>query len=517
MWSTRRSDERAVSAGGALAPPALSPPPPDPGFRWPSEPAGHVAGGSPPPNARPPRGWQRWLRIGLLASGLAASLWVYAGPRADGLSEQGQSACAIFLACTTLWLTNALPVGITGLLAVALLGLTRAMAPAEAFAAFGSSAVFFILGVFILAAALIRSGLSQRIALRFLRHFGRTPQTLSTGMMLVACLLTVFMPAQATVAMLFPIAADLGRAMRLRPGASGYGKVLFLSMAWGAMIGSNASFLGSTRAPLALGMLAKTHGTTIDFTHWLRASFPVVLLGALATPFLLHFAFSRERVDAGAARDALEQAVARLGRMGREQAVVAAIMLATVLAWVFLGGRRVDFAVLALLGAAAMFACRVLAWDDLEGYIHWNVVLMYGGAIALGVAIERTGVAHWLTGAVIGTVRVPPYLAVAGLAVSTLVLSEFMSNAAAVAVMLPLGFSLGSQLGVSPEALVLAASIGGGLAFTLPVSSAPNTIAFASGYLQMADFARVGTLMTLLSIVILLLVVRFWWPVIGLL
>jgi sodium-dependent dicarboxylate transporter 2/3/5 len=485
------------------------------GFLWPRDRVARAAAPAEP--EAPARGWQGWVRIALVVAGLLTALSIYLVPTADGLPEAGKSAFAIFVACTTLWVTNALPVGITGLLAVALLGLTRALPPAEAFAAFGSGAVFFILGVFILAAALIRSGLSKRIALLFLVRFGHSPQTLSAGMMLVSALLTVFMPAQATVAMLFPIAFELARAMRLRPGASDYGKVLFLSLAWGAMVGSNASFLGSTRAPLALGMLQKATGGSISFAEWLAAAAPVVLLGILVTPLLLRFAFPRERVDAGEARGALEHAVSQLGPMGREQGTVAAIMLVTILGWVFLGGRRVDFAVLALLGAAAMFVFRVLRWEDLEGYIHWNVVLMYGGAIALGIAIDRSGVAHWIAQSALGDIRIPPYLAVVGLAVSTLVLSEFMSNAAAVAVMLPLGFSLGSQLGASPEALVLASSIGGGLAFTLPISSAPNTIAFASGYLRMTDFARVGTVMTLVSIAILCLVARFWWPLIGVL
>src|SRR5690606_5188190 len=140
--------------------------------------------------------------------------------------------------CTALWISNAIPIGITGLLAVALLGLSGAMTPAEAFAAFGNSAVFFILGVFIIAAALMRTGLSKRCALLFLSRFGSTPHGLATGMMLAAACATMWMPAQATAAMLFPIAFELARAMRLRPGASPYGKVLFLSLAWGAMIGS---------------------------------------------------------------------------------------------------------------------------------------------------------------------------------------------------------------------------------------------------------------------------------------
>ena len=506
--SPRTPDERI----GTIAPPAATGG--SSGFQWPAD---RREPGPPPAPSREPRDWKDWVRLVLVVGGVAAALATYFVPAPDGLSPAGKSAFAVFLLCTTLWVSNALPVGITGLLAVALLGLTGAMSSHDAFAAFGSSAVFFILGVFILAAALIRSGLSKRIALAFLARFDRSPYRLATGMMLTAALLTVFMPAQATVAMLFPIAFELARAMRIRPGESAYGKVLFLSLAWGAMVGSNASFLGSTRAPLALGMLESGHGLTITFGQWLLAAAPVVILGIIAVPILLRMSFRHETVDATGARLALDEAVRDLGPMGLPQAKVAAIMLVTIAAWIFLGGRALDFGVIALLSAAAMFVAGSLKWEDLEGYIHWNVILMYGGAIALGVAIDRSGAAGWLAASAIGDVPVPPYLAVIGIAVATLVLSEFMSNAAAVAVMLPIGFSLAAQFGVSPVALVFAASVGGGSAFTLPISSAPNTIAFASGFLRMTDFVRVGTLMTLASLLILLLVARFWWPLLGIL
>ncbi|HUF30323.1 MAG TPA: DASS family sodium-coupled anion symporter [Gemmatimonadaceae bacterium] len=484
------------------------------GFQWPAE-----RRQFPEPATRQlePRNWQDWFRITFVTAGVLAAITVHVIPAPDGLSAAGKSALAVFLLCTTLWVTNALPVGITGLLAIAMLGLTNAMPANEAFAAFGSSAVFFILGVFILAAALIRSGLSKRIALAFLSRFGSSPYQLATGMMLTSALLTVFMPAQATVAMLFPIAFELARAMRIRPGDSAYGKVLFLSLAWGAMVGSNASFLGSTRAPLALGMLNNTHGLTITFGEWLLAAAPFVILGVMVVPLLLRLSFRSEAIDATEARAALHQAVEELGPIGALQVKVAVIMLITIAGWVFLGGRSLDFGVIALLSAGAMFIAGVLKWEDLEGYIHWNVILMYGGAIALGVAIDRSSAAGWLAASAIGDVHVPPYIAIVGIALCTLLLSEFMSNAAAVAVMLPIGFSLAQQFGVSPTALVFAASIGGGCAFTLPISSAPNTIAFASGYLRMTDFVRVGTMMTLISILILLLVARFWWPLIGVL
>lgn len=452
----------------------------------------------------------------LLALGLITSVAIYLAPLPVGLTAQGKMAFAIFVLGTTLWVTNALPFGVTGLLAVALLGLTGAMAPADAFAAFGNPAVFFLIGVFVLAAALITSGLSKRCALLFLRRFEHSPYRFATGMTLAATFGTVWMPAQATTAMLFPIALEVALALRLRPRESPYAKVLFLSLAWGAMIGSTASFLGSTRAALALGMLHRAHGETIPFASWVVALLPVVLLGALAIPVILRAIFPREVVDFSAARRVLEEAVAELGPMGATQWKTAIIVLLTVAAWVWFGA-RVDLAVIALLGAVTLFAAGVLKWEQAESQIYWNIVLMYGGAIALGVVIDQTGAARWLITSVLGDVTVPPYVAVAGVAAASLLLSEFMSNAAAVAVILPLAFSLGDQLGASPIALVLATTTGAGLDFALPFSSAPNTIVFASGYLRMTDVVKAGAVMTVTSLIILLLVARVWWPFLGIL
>jgi sodium-dependent dicarboxylate transporter 2/3/5 len=111
---------------------------------------------------------------------------------------------------------------------------------------------------------------------------------------------------------------------------------------------------------------------------------------------------------------------------------------------------------------------------------------------------------------------VPPTIAVAVIALGTLLLSEFMSNAAAVAVVLPLAFSMASQLGASPVALTLATSIGAGLDFALPFSSAPNTIVFSSGYLRMVDVVKAGSAMTIVSVVLVVVLVWVWWPLLGL-
>ena len=447
--------------------------------------------------------------------GLLVATTVYVLPLPDGLTAEGQKALAVFALATALWISNALPFGITGLLAVALLGLTGAMNPSDAYAAFGSPAIFFLLGIFIIGGALVETGLSKRCALLFLRRFENAPYGFATGMMLAAAFGTVWMPNQATTAMLFPIAMEVAVALRLRPRESPYARHLFFSMAWGAMVGSNASFLGSSRAALSLGMLQKQFGIGITFTQWALAAAPLVVVGLALTPLVLRWSIPYERVEFGAARRVLERSVADLGPPQRRQYITLAILIATVAAWVLLGGRRLDLAVIGLLGAAAMFVARVVKWQQIERHVFWNIILMYGGAIALGAALERSGATRWLVLHAIDGLPLSPFMAVAGTALASLVLSEFMSNAAALAVILPLAYTLGTHVGASPLALTFATSFGAGLDFIFPMSTAPNTIVFSSGYLRASDFMRAGLLMTIVSVLLLLAVMKFWWPLLG--
>ena len=502
-------NDQAPSAGGvALDAPNAS----RGGFRWPAERPRRT-----PPSAPLQRraSFQRWLKRTIVALGVLLAIATMAVPLPDGLRCEAKPALAVFILATALWVSNALPYGVTGLLAVALLGLTGAMRPGDAYAAFGSPAIFFLIGIFIIGGALVETGLSKRCALLFLRRFESSPYAFANGMMLAAAFGTIWMPNQATTAMLFPIAMEVVMALRLRPGESPYARTLLFSLAWGAMIGSNASFLGSSRAALALGMLQRSYSEGISFVQWMAAGAPLVFLGLLTTPLVLRLSIPRENVAFAQARVALERAVAEMGRMERRQYVALGVLVATVAAWVLFGGTRVDLGIIALLGTAALFAFRVIQWHEVERHIFWNIVLMYGGAIAIGAALERTGAATWIMQRFVGDLHLTPFSVIAGAAVLGLLVSEVMRNAG-VAVLLPLAFTAGSHAGASPIALTLAISFGAGLDFLFPMSTAPNTIIFSSGYLRTTAFLKPGLAMTAVSIALLLLVLRFWWPLLGL-
>ncbi|MCK4829768.1 anion permease, partial [bacterium] len=209
-------------------------------------------------------------------------------PTPAGLSRPAQNCLAVFVLCIALWVTALIPISITGLLAIVLLPALKVIDSRTAFSLFGSSPVFFILGVFIMAAALMKTGLSSRMALFFLTKFDRGPRSLIAGILLSSAFLSFWMPEHAVAAMMLPIVLEIARALKLEPIVSDYGKALFLSLAWGAIIGGVGTLLGGARNPLAIGILQQTFDMNITFLQWVIAAVPIVfVLLIIALPYIL--------------------------------------------------------------------------------------------------------------------------------------------------------------------------------------------------------------------------------------
>jgi sodium-dependent dicarboxylate transporter 2/3/5 len=166
-------------------------------------------------------------------------------PAPAGIGTPGWRALGIFTVSIALWVTQALPPAITGLLVLALLPLFKVLPSGDSFALFGNTAVFFILGAFILAAAIMKSGLSKRAALLLLSRFGHSPGSLLFGVLFMGWFFALFMSEHAVAAALLPVVLELVRAAEATgaPGSRAYGKALLLSLAWGTIIGGTGTLL----------------------------------------------------------------------------------------------------------------------------------------------------------------------------------------------------------------------------------------------------------------------------------
>lgn len=438
-------------------------------------------------------------------------------PAPKGLSPEGQAALSVFALCFILWTSGALPLSVTSLLAIALLPLLGAMDAGRAFSLFGNRAVFFILGALMLAAAMMSSGLSSRIALLFLRRFEGSPKLLLSGVILSCAFMAMWMPAHAVAALTFPIILEIASALRLEPRFSNYGKALFLSMAWGCVTGGVLTLLGGARNPLAIGLLREKYDLAISFTQWTVTVFPIPCVLLVVVHVLVFKFFAPEITDVRAARELIETKVAELGPMSAVEKRVLGVMLGTIACWILLG-EQAGLAAISILGASALFVVRAITWHDVERYVNWGVILMYGGAIALAAALEITGAARWVVTLFLGSVKLGPFTLVAFIAVTSIILTEAMSNAAVVALVLPIAFELGDTVpGVSPLLMVFAVALPAGLAYSLPIGTPPNAIAYSARYHRIRDSVKVGVLLNLTTLAVFLLVARLYWTRIGML
>jgi len=446
-----------------------------------------------------------------------------AGPgETIALSVGARNALAVFVLAVSLWVTNAIPLGVTGLLALALLDLLVYFdRPGTALSYFGNNAVFFILGVFVIAASMIQTGLSKRLTLALLRRFDRSPRTLVAGVFTVCFALSLWMPEHAVAAMVFPIVLEVARELKLIPYESRMGKALFIAMAWGCVSGGVGTLLGGARGPLALSLLRQEYPAihVPTFLEWAVAAVPVAVLVGAAGLGLILVLFRPEIDSVRAARTALADEFVKLHRLSTSEKKMAVIVMLTVVAWVVLNQFKVSLAAIAVLGAVAVIASRAVKWEEIRSLVNWGVLLMYGGAVAIGYTLRDTHAMAWVVERVLGSAPVPPLLLFAGLIVITIGLTEAISNAAALVIVLPVGFSLAGRAGISAEQMSLIAyvvALPSGLAFALPIGTPPNAIAFSARYFRLRDMLRLGILLNGIAVCVLLLIVRFYWPLLGL-
>lgn len=424
-------------------------------------------------------------------------------------AEAPQRALGIFLICISLWFTNAIPPAATGLLAIVLLPLCGVMPQSDAFALFGNSAVFFMLGVFLLAGATISTGLSKRVTLVALQRYDETPDSLVRGVTVSASFLSLWMPEHAVAAMIYPIAVEIVDSLGLKRGDP-YAKKLFLGLAWGAAIGGVGTFLGGARAPLALSLLQETHpGLSISFLQWAVAAIPIVIVMTALALVVIKRRVPSEQSDIKAATRMLDQRVRLLGPMSAQEKRLAGLGIVTILAWITIG-HDVGLSVIAILSAVMLFVLRIVDWRGVQDYVNWGVLVMYGGAIALGHALSETHALAYLVEQVLSE-STPPWLILLMLIVAAMALTEAISNSAAVAILLPIAFSLGELTGMDPITATLAVTIPAGLAFLLPVSSPPNAISFSAGHYSVREVISLGWPMTVLSFIVVCIVAAVWW------
>ncbi|WP_019623450.1 SLC13 family permease [Thioalkalivibrio thiocyanoxidans] len=472
----------------------------------------------------------RWRgRVGLFLGPLLMLAFLLFPPP-EGIGREAWWVLGLTLFMATWWISEALPLPVTALLPIALLPLLGVVPMDAATAPYANPIIFLFMGGFAIALAVQRWGLHQRIALAIVSRAGDRLHLLVGAFMLATAGLSMWVSNTATAALMLPIAlsvlALMDRDTQIAGGGGGPESrrpalALLLGIAFAANIGGMATIIGSPPNALTAAYLGDRHGIEIGFMQWMMLGLPLAtLLLLLAWWLLTRWVFPVHRVRLQGLQAMMDRQRAEIGAWSRAEYRVAGVFLLVALAWLsrpFLEGVlpvHLTDAGIAILGAGLLFLLpsgaadqrRLLAWDNTRE-LPWGVLLLVGGGLSLGSAIEASGLAELAAEGLAAAQAWPLVLIISGVVVITMLLSHVTSNTATAATLLPLVVALAMRMDIPVVLLAIPVAFAASVAFMLPVATPPNAIVFASNRLRVLDMVRGGALLSLVAIVLITLAV----------
>jgi sodium-dependent dicarboxylate transporter 2/3/5 len=229
--------------------------------------------------------------------------------------------------------------------------------------------------------------------------------------------------------------------------------------------------------------------------------------------FILQISFPIELDNITDAKKEIQNQVETQGKMSKNEIMIIIILIFTIMLWVFFSGYiYFGLASTALLGAILLFMTGTITWKDVEIKVPWGIILLYGGAITLGVGLTQTGAGEWMAQLLFTYLQGNLYLVILGLIIITILLTNIMSNTGAVAVLLPIGLAIANEVeGISQLLSAMLIALSGGLAFIFVIATPGNAITYSAGYFSMRDLFKAGTIANIICIAILYLIAITYW------
>jgi sodium-dependent dicarboxylate transporter 2/3/5 len=212
----------------------------------------------------------------------------------------------------------------------------------------------------------------------------------------------------------------------------------------------------------------------------------------------------------------LAEKVNRLGKVTYRELSTAGLILGTICLWV-VGGDTIGLATISLLAVVAAFVIGCTTWTEVEEDVNWGIVLMYGGALALGMGMLRTGASEWLAHLLLDIMPTSnPIWLLTAMGFVCLWLTEAISNAAVVALFMPPVLGIAQATGIDPRLVALFVAIPCGYAMVLPMGTPAMALAFSGGFLRQRDTVRLGALLKMVALALFVLFALTVWPMLGL-
>lgn len=463
--------------------------------------------------------------LGILAA-LVATIIVMLLPTPEGLTPQGQRLAAIFVGALVLWGTEALPMAVTAIMAIAalpLLGILSGPNPTgQAFATSMSPVFFFVMVMFIIAFAWVKTGLARRFALWMISKAGTDAKCVVWVLMIGTGLLSTVVSDVPTAAIFMAIALGIFQKLNLEPGKSNFGRIIMMGIPIASMIGGIATPAGSSINQMGLDMLEANGGARIPFLHWMVLGIPMmIVLMPIAVLVLLWF-YPPEIKSIGSIDD-IKRDLAKLGAITSGEWKTVLLMGGMLTLWIlgtfFPTSSFFNVYVVSLVGAILMFipGIGLFSWKEAQSAIGWDTLLLIMGITALGNASSSTGLAKWLANTAFGDLTGSSTIVIVGVISAFTVIIHLMLPIAPVinAVLIPPVIVMATAAGANPALFVLPIIFTASCAFLLPLDAVP-LVTYSAGYYKFYDMWKPGLVISIAWVIVMTAVMLIFAPMLGL-
>jgi len=422
-----------------------------------------------------------------------------------GLSYAGHAALALLVFAIVMWVTEALHLAVTSLLILFIQPLIGVESFTNAVIGFANPIIFLMIGGFIIAEAIRKSGLASRLTYNMLNRFGTTPSRSIFTIVFSTGLLSAFIENVVAYAMLLPIIKEIIPLMGVKnpeKGDSNFSKSMVIGGSFGSLAGGFGTEIGTAPNLMAA---AYTH---LPFVNWMIFGFPLAFILMTIIWKWLGFLYKSEVKGIVGGRDVIKAKKESLGPMSKNEKLTLVILLFTIGLWVTTSITGIDSFSVALIGAVLLFAVRVIDWKDAQSGVDWGLIVFFGGALSLGAALLGTGAANWLIGDIVAFLgpNASTLLIMVVLMIIAVTITQVMSNIALSAILIPIAVTLATAQNQPIGIYAIPVAIACSLSFMLPMADPTVAMAYGTKYINIPGIFKAGLPLVIIGIIVTLIV-----------
>ena len=411
-----------------------------------------------------------------------------------------------------LFITELIPLAVTAMAACTVLGILGVLPSKAVYAGLSNSTVVLFGGMFVIGAAMFKTGLAEAIGVAVVKKAGTNEIPLMAAIMIVTIVLSSVSSNTGTVACLMPVIIGICQAAKIPASKE------LMPLAIAANVGGTITMIGTPPNVIVTGALTTAGLPTFGFFEFAAIGIPLSIVITVYTLFIGRHMIAAK--SAGAMdEDAIKAAKEEAGAGGdapksKTKMWISGLILIGVVLCMALNLKTVPLHTAAVTGAILCVITGCLKEKEAYAGIDWVTIFLFAGMLSVASAMEKTGAGKLIADTVVGMMGSSPnpYVLTAVLFLISNVLTQFMSNTASAALLAPIGISIAQTIGCDPKPVLMALGIAASMAFATPMATPPNTLVLGPGNFSFNDYVKVGVPMCLISWIACVIIVPIFWP-----